>query len=74
MTTCCPCQSAVSKYSHASVGLSSKVTRASEVLGLIETERMVRSAIRFPLKLKMAEVQDDKAASEAVGNETRCAH
>ena len=45
-------QAAVSKYStlHSKIV---KATRTSEILELIEPERMLRSALKFPLHLKM---------------------
>ena len=33
--------------------LSSKLTRASEVLGLIDTKRMAKTCVRFPLHLTL---------------------
>ena len=43
-------QSAMSRYGTKSV---SKVTKISEVLGLIEPEKMIRSAVHFPIHLPL---------------------
>ena len=39
--------------------LSSKLTRASEVLGLIDTKRMAKTCVRFPLHLTLDMEESD---------------